>query len=75
MVISTVRPSGKLDQIARMELDSSGRELTSKAVYLHLFYKDKPNILRAVKPRCREGIPSRDQAKRPSLTTATTELT
>lgn len=44
-----MRPSGRLEQVARIELDASGDELATKAMYLHSYYADKPDTLQLVK--------------------------
>lgn len=47
--MNTVRPNGRLEQTARMELDSSGPELVSKEAVLHTYHKDKVDILQSIK--------------------------
>lgn len=49
IIINTIRESGGLEQVARMELDASGGELKSKSAHLHILYKDKPDILDSVR--------------------------
>lgn len=57
MVINSVRPSGRLDQIANMELDSSGDELRTKSIHLQPKYEEKTEILTDI-PRAPRAHPS-----------------
>lgn len=49
ILINTVRPSGRLEQVARMEVDTTRSDYKAVSVHLHSFYAGRGDISESVK--------------------------